>query len=148
MGLFSKGKPEPASDAGALTPPDAFAGIAMVAMYADGVMSAEEDDELAVYLAKLAPFQGLSDREMTGCFERVHRIAAREGDEALLQQAAAAVPDRLRATAFLVATEIVMADGHMGDEERALLGRVQRALKVDDERAARIIEVLSLKHVA
>ena len=149
MGLFKKEKaaaPESVQVGARLTPAEAFAGVAMAATYADGVLSAEEDNELAVYLAQLEVFRGLSDREMRDVFQRVHQLAADDGDGALLQKSAAAVPERLRPTAFLVAADLVMTDGEVGADERVFLKRVQDALVVDDATAQKILDVLAIKH--
>lgn len=148
MGLFKKQDGEAAGAGDALSPAEALAGIAMCAMYADGVMSAEEDDELALYLADLAVFRALSDREMSACFQRVQRLAEKSGDAGLLDAAAAALPERLRPAAFLVAADLVMSDGETGDDERAFLRRVQASLKLDEATAAKILEVLAYKHAA
>lgn len=151
MGLFKKEKTSPPAAVqvtDGLSAAEAFAGVAMSAMYADGVLAAEEDNELAVYLAQLEVFRGLSDREMRDVFQRVHQLASAEGDAALLQKSAAAVPERLRPTAFLVAADLVMTDGVVGTDERAFLRRVQDALVVDDATAQKILDVLAIKHAA
>lgn len=146
MGLFSRSRPT-GDDASALTPTEAFAGIAMCAMYADGVLDAEEDDELAVVLARLPIFREHSDDEIRDAFQKTQRMAQDTSDTVVLDACAAALPPRLRPAAYLVAADLIMTDGDVGSDEHAFLRRLQEKLGIDAALAAKIREVLAIKQV-
>lgn len=143
MGLFRK----PADEA-PMSTAEALAGIATCAVYADGVMSADEDEQLSQYLQRLAPFRGLSARELSAIFQDIHRSIDAEGESVVLAECARALPDRMRPTAFLVAADLVMTDGDIGDEETAFLEAVRVELRMEPAAAQKVLDVLALKHVS
>ena len=131
-----------------LTREEAFVGVAMCAAYADGSMAAEESDEFADQLASVRALQGLDEPALRQALLKVDRIARKEGDAALLAQAAAALPADLRPTAFYLGVDLVLADDELASEERGFVEALRKALQVPEDVAARIVDVVLLKNRA
>ncbi len=144
MGLFEKRQAEATNEP--LTPAEAFAGIAVCAMYSDGVLVEEEAELLGETLSRMDLYAQFDASQMRALFLKLHTLASTKGEEALLTQSAARVPENLRPTAFFVAADIALADGEVGEEEDAFLERIQQALKVDDDTADKIVDVVVIKN--
>lgn len=127
---------------------EAFAGVAMCAAFADGVIESEEDDRFADALSKLPCLASVTDEELQAAFVRADSVARRDGERALLATAARAVPPRLRETAFFLGADIVLADGEVAREEQAFLDELRAALGVDESVARRIVDVVCIRNRA
>jgi uncharacterized membrane protein YebE (DUF533 family) len=68
------------------------------------------------------------------------------GLPAVLTGCAKVIPSDLRATAFALATDLTLADGRIGDREKAYLDELQGVLQIDDATAEKIVEVLLIKN--
>lgn len=140
--------PTPPRAMESMTPAEALVGVAMCAAYADGAMAAEENEEFTEQLASVRALRGMDERSIRDAMVKANGIARRDGDTALLVTAAAALPAELRATAFYLAAELTLADGDFASEERAFVETLRRALGVPDDVAARIIDVIGIRHRA
>lgn len=127
---------------------EALVGVAMCAAYADGSMAMEESDEFADQLASCRALASLDEARLREAMMKVDAIARKEGDNALLAKAAAALPADLRPTAFYLAVDLVLADDELAPEERFFVDRLRQALAVPDDVAQRIVEVVLLKNRA
>lgn len=143
MGLFDKVL---GSGSDKLNESEGFAGIALCAIAADGMVTEEEAMGLSTSLARMKLFQGMNQRQFQGTFDKLLRIAKNKGVEELMTLSAAAVPGDLRTTAFAVATDLLMADGHVDVKEKAFLERIQKSLGVADDLAVKIVEVIAIKN--
>lgn len=83
---------------------------------------------------------------MRKMFDRLMSIHQQQGAEHLLGAALASLPDELRETAFCVATDIVLADGTVTQEEEDFLNQLYRALELSEEVALKIIDVMLIKN--
>jgi hypothetical protein len=144
MGLFDKVFNKNTTED--LTAPEAFAGIALCAVAADGVITEEEAVSLSVNLMNRRLYSGYSDREMRAVFNKLVTIVNSEGINSLMEKSAKALPQDLRQTAFAVTTDLLLADGIMADSEKKFLERLQKSLQLTDEIALRIAEVISIKN--
>jgi hypothetical protein len=52
----------------------------------------------------------------------------------------------LRATTFALATDLALADGRIGDKEKAFIDELQTVLQIDEATAVKIVEVLLIKN--
>lgn len=59
---------------------------------------------------------------------------------------AKAIPADLRPTTFALATDLVLADGRIGDREKSFIDQPQAVLRIDDATALKIVEVLLIKN--
>jgi hypothetical protein len=144
MGLFDKVFNKTTTEN--LTGPEAFAGIALCAVAADGVITEEEAVSLSVNLMNRKLYNGYSDREMRAVFSKLVTIVNNEGLNSLMEKSAKALPQDLRQTAFAVTTDLLLADGIMADSEKKFLERLQKSLELTDEIALKIAEVISIKN--
>lgn len=124
---------------------EAIAGIAVTAMIADGVIGGDEAIDLEDRLPLLPLFDGWDDVDLAPLLQRVDQDARAMGEDAFLEACAQAVPPRLRETAYLLAVEIVHADGDLRAEELTFLKRLRNSLQVDDAVAARILDVTRVR---
>lgn len=124
---------------------ESVAALAMLAMYADGHIAAEEDATLRARLCQFPLFEDLPDPELSDVLVRIERRIRADGLDRILQECASAVQPHLRATAFLLAAEIVASDGSVLLQESTYLARLKKELQVDDRTADRIFEVTRLR---
>ncbi len=143
MGLFDKvlgGGSDKLNEA------EGFAGIALCAIAADGMITDEEAAGLSTTLARMKIFQAMSPKQQQQAFEKCLRLAKSKGVPELMSQAAQAVPGDLRSTAFTIAADLLMADGHVDPAEKQFLEKIQKSLGVADDLAVKIVEVISIKN--
>ena len=143
MGLFDKVL---GTSSDKLNEAEGFAGVAFCAVAADGVLEQEEQMALVTTLSRMKLYSGMNSRQVGNVFEKLVKIARSEGVDVLLQRAAEATPANLKPTAFAVAADLVMADGHIAGEERKFLEKIQKNLGVDDATALKIVEVIEIKN--
>lgn len=77
---------------------------------------------------------------------RLLSVLKRDGVEALLEKATAALPTELRETVFANACDIVLADGVAEDDEKQFLNELRRKLEIADNRALTIVQVMVIKN--
>lgn len=125
---------------------EGFAGIALCAVAADGVITEEEAAGLGTTLSRMNTFSGMNNRDINKIFEKLLKVLRAQGAENLVTLSAAAVKKDLRVTAFTVATDLLMADGTVAPEEKRFLEKIQKSLDVSDDLAVKIVEVISIKN--
>lgn len=125
---------------------EALVGVAMCAAYADGAMTAEEDEEFTEQLASCRALQDLDERSLRAAMVKAEAIARKEGETALLVAAAAALPPELRATAFYLGADLALADGDFASEERSFIETLRRVLEVPKDIAAQIVDVIEIRN--
>lgn len=111
---------------------EGVAGVALLAMYADAMIGGEEDDELRDRLRAHPLFDGATDHELGETLSRVERASRKASVTALVAELAAAIPTSERASAFLIAAEIVSADEDLAPEENSYLQGLRKALGLSD----------------
>lgn len=127
---------------------EALVGVAFSAAFADGTVGAEEDERLHDHLAECHALRSVGEAALGAALETVEAIARKEGDDVLLERAAAALPPPLRETAFCLAADLVLADGEIHAEERAFIERLRKRLGVEDTLGSKIVEVLLIRNKA
>lgn len=143
MGLFDKvlgGGNDKLNEA------EGFAGIALCAVAADGVITEEEAAGLGTSLSRMNLYSGMSNRDVNKIFEKLLKVLRAQGAENLMSLSAAAVTKDLRPTAFAVATDLLMADGTVDAKEKRYLEQIQKSLDVSDDLAVKIVEVIGIKN--
>lgn len=111
-----------------LTEREGVAGIALLAMFADGLIRPEEDDVLRERLASHALFSGLDDAQLGEMLERVEKVSRELGPDAFLRACCARLEGEAVDAAFAIAQEIVEADEEVAAEENDLLTRLDELL--------------------
>lgn len=143
MGLFDKVL---GSSTDKLSEGEGMAGIALAAIAADGMITEEEAAGLGTTLARMKLYNGMSNRDINKIFEKLIKVARSEGVDKLLELSSNAVRADLKQTAFAVAADLLMADGHVAPEEKKFLEKIQKSLGVNDDLALKIVEVVAIKN--
>lgn len=143
MGLFDKVL---GNNNDKLNEAEGFTGIVFCAIASDGTIAQEEMNGLATTLSRMKLYNGLSNRDVTKMFDKIQRQFKDKGFEATMQLAANAVNPDLRATAFAVATDLLLSDGHVSQQEQKFLETIQNHLDIPDDLAMKIVEVIEIKN--
>ncbi len=128
--------------------PEGVVAVLVGCMAVDGVLRAAEARRLIEVLKSTRLALG-SDPEGPGSVARraLDAIGA-HGLPAVLAEAARAIPPELHATTFALAIDLMLADGRLGSRENAMIDRLERTLRIDEDLAGKIIEVLLIKNRA
>ena len=124
---------------------EAVAAISLMAMYADEHIAAEEDATLRDRLCQFPLFEDMPEAELGGILSQIEDHIRRSGRDHVLSEAVRAIEPWLRPTAFLVAAEVVAADGTVALAENSFLQRLRKAFEIPDDTANRIFEVTELR---
>ena len=122
----------------------AFANIIIFAAISDGVFEEEEKDIVVNILSRMnifKPYQDYLKPMVTNCVQSL----ITNKDETL-SNAIATLPPQLSETAFAVASDIVMSDGKITEQEEDLLKTLVDKLSLDKEIANKISEVMTIKN--
>ena len=122
----------------------AFANIIIFAAISDGVFEEEEKDIVVNILSRMnifKPYQDYLKPMVTNCVQSL----ITNKDETL-SNAIAILPPQLSETAFAVASDIVMSDGKVTQQEEDLLKTLVDKLSLDKEIANKISEVMTIKN--
>jgi tellurite resistance protein len=146
MSLFDSFSSVRSQSSTALGPVEAFAAIALVAVAVDGHLSEAEIRTISTTLSRMQLFRSYPNEVLGRMFEKLATIMQRQGTDTLLRAAISALPYELHETAFAVATDIVLADGEVTDEEETILNWLCGALSIPQNTALKIIEVMLIKN--
>jgi tellurite resistance protein len=128
------------------SPAEAFAAISIASISADGYLADEEVDLLVTTLNRMHLFRSYSSDVMRRMMDKLFGIQKREGVEMLFSIAQQSLPHELKASAFAVATDLVLADGEVTEEERKFLNQLYQALEIPEEQAITIVNVMMIKN--
>ena len=146
MSLFEKVSGVPRQNSVALSPAEAFAGIALIAVAADGYLADAEAQVLSSTLRRMNLFRSFSGDVIRGMLDRLLRILQQQGIKLLFDAAIQSLPSDLYETIFAVVTDLVLADGAISSEEEQLLNDLYQALELSEEMAVKIIDVMLIKN--
>ncbi|CAN5344082.1 hypothetical protein BH11PLA2_BH11PLA2_36570 [soil metagenome] len=104
---------------------EGFAGILLAAAAADGHISDSEGQALWRAVERMKLFSNYSPEKFGRMMDSLVKILKKGGPEALVEKCVPAIPERLRATAFTNAVDIVLADGEVEDDEEELIEKLQ-----------------------
>jgi tellurite resistance protein len=145
MGLFDRVKG--AKDAEVkLNKDEAFAGVALAAIAADGVITQEEANGLIVSLVRMKTFAGYNDKMFINLLNKLVAIIQKQGLDALISQSKEGLDPNMRETAFAVACDLSLADGELAAQEKDILTKLQVGLGLSEDKAVNIIEVMLIKN--
>lgn len=116
---------------------------------ADGIIEDAEDEMIRNYANTLPEFRDMDGAEFAKCFEATAKIVHRYNKDmkSSLQALNEIQSDAVRKKAFVLAVDIAMSSGDVDEKEEEMLEAMQRLLRIDDDLAKRIVEVISLKYV-
>ena len=125
---------------------EAFAAITLAAIASDGYLNDAEVQALSLGLSRMKLFQTYSDEARAKLLDRFLTLIRQDGFSKLFERAKSYLPKDLRDTVFAVATDLILADGLVTDEERQFLEQLQRSLELSDEAALEIVRVILIKN--
>ncbi|HBR00049.1 MULTISPECIES: tellurite resistance TerB family protein [unclassified Roseofilum] len=146
MGLFDAFRKETVKSQLTLGPAEAFAAVMLLVVAADGYLADDEVRLLNTTLSRMRLFRSYSDDVMRRMFDSLCGTLRRDGGNVLFDAAIATLPHDLYDTTFAIATDLVLADGQVSDEEEDLLGSLCRALELPDTLVNQIIQVMMIKN--
>lgn len=146
MGLFDKMFSTQNQSETTLTPAEAFAAITLAAIASDGYLSDEEVEGFMSTLNRMQLFRSYPKDVMQRMIDRLFGILQRDGVATLFHSAKSALPYELQESAFAVATDLILSDGVVTDQEKQFLNDLYVSLEIPDELATKIVEVMMIKN--
>ena len=130
----------------AFTPTEAFAAIILAATASDGYLSHERANDISSALLRMKLFSNCSDDAIAQMFDKLLGILRQDGFNALFNTAKESLPQTLREAAFAVATDLLLSDSVVVEEERNFLKDLHQALNIDATTATKIVETMAIKN--
>jgi uncharacterized membrane protein YebE (DUF533 family) len=127
-----------------LTSSEALTAISVLAVAADGQISEAERQTLAANHIRL--FSSYDGEHFQELFKKVLNLSRQYSPAEVFLAAKNALNPQLRATAFAIATDLVLVDGIFTQEEKDFLVELSEALDISDELGKKIIEVMTIKN--
>jgi uncharacterized membrane protein YebE (DUF533 family) len=129
-----------------VTVPEAMASLLVAAVAVDGMVSVEEAARIGGILGTSKILRQAGNGSTQALASRAIALLTEYGLPAILTGCAKVIPSDLRPTAFALATDLALADGRIGDREKAFIDELQVVLNIDDDTASKIVEVLLIKN--
>jgi hypothetical protein len=129
-----------------LTVSEAIASLLVAAITIDGTVNPEEAVRIGGVLGTSPVLREAGNGSMQGLANRAIALLTEHGLPAILTGCAKVIPSDLRPTAFALATDLALADGRIGDREKAFIDELQAVLQIDEATAVKIVEVLLIKN--
>lgn len=129
-----------------MTPAEAFAAIALVAVACDGVVDPHEAQLLRSQLDGRHPFNGCSEESKGRLFEGLLNQLHASGWRALLAEAIPALSPSQQETALAMAVHLVHGDRSLTEEEKGLLQEMAALMTIPSPRSEQIIDVIAVLH--
>ncbi len=146
MGLFDAVLGTESQTQAALSPAEAFAVIILTATASDGYLSVEQANSITSVLSRMKLFKSYPHDMMNRLFDKILGILQGDGFNALFSAAKDSLSQDLREVAFAVATDLVLAEGIIAEEEKNFLNDLYQALGVSSEIAIQIVQVILIKN--
>ncbi len=145
MSLFDRASGSQSRVQNALSQAEAFTGIALIAVASDGNLSQKQANDIYQALSNLKALNSHSKDDMQSMFDDLSGIIRHEGVNSLFDAAKDSLSEELREAAFAIATDLVLADGILA-EEQDFLTELYQALRIRSEIGQKIIEVMFIKN--
>ncbi|MEB3165598.1 MAG: tellurite resistance TerB family protein [Cyanobacteriota bacterium] len=129
-----------------MTPREAFAAIALVAVACDGSLDRQEAQALREQLEGRHPYRQASEEEMGNLFDALLQRLRREGWQSLLAQAIPVLNAPQQETALAMAAQLVRSDRVLRPEEEELLNTMAEQLMIPRDRCQQILDVIAILH--
>jgi tellurite resistance protein len=127
-----------------MTPSEAFAAVALIAVGCDNCLSREESRSLRLQLEGRSPYRDFSEERMGQLFDGLLVRMREEGWRPLLRAAVEALTPAQQETALAMAVHLVLSDNQLDQEEQELLQELASLLELPDARSQIIIDVIGV----
>lgn len=145
MSLFDRASGSQGGVQNALSQAEAFSSIALIAVASDGNPSQKQVNDIYHVLSNLKVLNKHSLDEMQSMLDELSGIIRHEGVNSLFDAAKDSLSEDLREKVFAIATDLVLADGILA-EEQDFLTELYQALRIRSEIGEKIIEVMTIKN--
>jgi hypothetical protein len=129
-----------------MTPAEAFAAIALVAVACDGVVDPHEAQLLRSQLDDRHPYVGHSEETMGHLFEGLLDQLHADGWRALMSRAIPVLSPSQQETALAMAAHLTHGDCSLTLEEEGLLKEMAALMSLPKDRTEQILEVIAMLH--
>lgn len=125
-----------------MTPAEAFAALALVAVACDGSLDREEAHALRQQLEARTPYRNLSEASMGAMFDQLLELLRRDGWQGLLAQALPALTAEQQETGLAIASHLVHCDRLVQPEEVTMLESMAAQMSLSADRSSQILDVI------
>ncbi|MFN6501667.1 MAG: tellurite resistance TerB family protein [Nostoc sp. DedQUE01] len=125
---------------------EAFAVIVLMATAPDGYLSVEQANSITRVLSRTKLFKSYPHEMMKSLLDKILSIFQGDHFNTLFNAAKDSLSQDLRESAFAVATDLVLAEGIVAEEEKNFLNDLYQALGVSSETAIQIMQVILIKN--
>ena len=125
-----------------MTPSEAFAAIALIAVACDGSLDREEAHALRQELSSRSPYRDLSEVRMGELFDELLDQLRRDGWEGLLDASLPALTSDQQETALAMAAQLVHSDQIVREQELVMLEAMAQSTSLPLERSRQIMDVI------
>lgn len=125
-----------------MTPAEAFAALALVAVACDGSLDREEANALRQQLEARTPYRNLSEASMGAMFDQLLEGLRRDGWQGLLARALPALTPQQQETGLAIAAHLVQCDRLVRPEELTMLESMAAQMQLPAERSQQILDVI------
>ncbi|WP_414567831.1 tellurite resistance TerB family protein [Nostoc sp. CCY 9925] len=125
---------------------EAFAVIVLMATAPDGYLSVEQANSITRVLSRTKLFKSYPHEMMKSLLDKILSIFQGDHFNTLFNAAKDSLSQDLRESAFAVATDLVLAEGIVTEEEKNFLNDLYQALGVSRETAIQIMQVILIKN--
>jgi len=125
---------------------EALIALFIGAMHANDQASREELARAHHLIWSARRFRRKSGETVGRIIAAMKRRVEEEDAAALMSASAAAVPARLRPSAFALVADLLLADGRIEPRERRFLQRLAADLRLRPEEATRMMDVMRIKN--
>ncbi|MCC5641995.1 tellurite resistance TerB family protein [Nostoc sp. CHAB 5824] len=146
MGLFDAVLGTQNQTKTALNPAEGFAVIILMATASDGYLSVEQANSITFVLSRMKLFKSYPHEMINKLIEKILEILQGDGFNSLFNAARDSLSQDLREAAFAVATDLVLAEGIIAEEEKNFLNDLYQALGISSEIARQIVQVILIKN--
>ncbi|MEP1079176.1 tellurite resistance TerB family protein [Leptolyngbya sp. PL-A3] len=129
-----------------LGPAEAFVALMLIVVASDGYLAEDEIRLLNATFNRMKLFRSYSSDVMLRMLDSLSNTLRRDGANVLFDAAIETLPHDLYDTAFAIATDLVLADGEVTQEEEDLLGSLCRALDLPSDLVNQVIHVMLIKN--
>jgi len=125
---------------------EALMGVMVCAGSADGELGADETALIVAVCLGVPAFRGAHVESLAPYIRRVVQAVDREGGDAVLSAAVAALPRDAHELAFLLAADVILADGQVAAKELDLFRKLAGLLGLTAPRAQELSNVAMIRN--
>ncbi|MCX5746103.1 MAG: tellurite resistance TerB family protein [Proteobacteria bacterium] len=116
---------------------------------ADGTIEDSEHEMIRNYANTLPEFRDMDGDQFDKALEASHKISHKFNRD--MKSSLAVLgdiqSDAVRKKAFVLAVDIAMSSGDIDESEEEMLAAMQRILRIDDQLAQTIVDIIGLKYL-